>query len=243
MSKEIIFNTDRESSVRDKIREGVNIIAKAVKVTLGPTGRVVIFEREYGDPVITKDGVTVAREVDLKDPFMNMGAKMVRQAAAETAKNAGDGTTTATVLAEAIFEEGIKAVNAGSNPQEIKRGIELAVEAIVNALSEAASPVAELEQIKQVAVCSSNQDERIGSLIAEAMDKVGRDGVITIEEGNTLETTVAIIDGLQFPRGYMSPHFVTDSTTLDCNYEDPNILVMDDKLADIKSLLKVLETG
>jgi len=241
MPKQLVFNTPKSTEARDKINSGISKLAEAVKITLGPSGRVVMFEREFGDPVITKDGVTVAKEVELEDRLENMAASMVRQATAKTAAVAGDGTTTATIYVQAIYESGIKGTASGANPQEVKRGIDYAAKTIVGKLQEASKPVVDLEQIQQVAICSSNQDIEVGSMITEALRQVGKDGVVTIEEGNALETTVSVVDGLQFPRGYVSPQFATDPETLACEYDDPNIVIVSDKLTDLKSVLKLLE--
>ena len=241
MAKSIIFNTEDQKAVRDKIKSGIDQLSHAVRMTLGPSGRVVMFEREFGDPVITKDGVTVAREVELSDPFENMAASMVRQAAARTATQAGDGTTTATIYAAAIYNAGIKRIEAGANAQSVRSGIDHAVAGIIDELKIMAKPVIELDQIKQVAVCSSNQDLEIGSIIAEAMDQVGTDGVVTIEEGSSLTTSVSVIDGLQFQRGYVSPQFATNPESLKCEYDDPAILISADRIDNLKTLLYLLQ--
>lgn len=242
MPKQLAFNTSKSADAHDKIRSGIKQLAEAVKVTLGPSGRVVMYEREFGDPAITKDGVTVAKQVELSDPMENMAASMVRQAAAKTGAIAGDGTTTATVYTEAVFEAGIKSVRSGANPQEVKRGIDYAAQAIIRTLGEMARPVIDLDQIKRVAICSSNQDVEIGTMIADAMDRVGKDGVVTIEEGRTLETSVVVVDGLQFPRGYASPQFATNPETLVCEYEEPRIFITDQRIGDLKQLLQILES-
>lgn len=241
MAKILSFNNNEDKETRKKIKSGINQLAEAVKITLGPTGRVVIYEREYGDPAITKDGVTVARNVELEDPIENMAAQMVRQAAAKTAGVAGDGTTTATIYVQAIYEAGLRKIEDGANPQEVKRGIEAAVAAIIDKLSGIAKPVIDLDQIKQVAICSSNQDKEVGEMIATAMDQVGKDGVITIEEGQSLDTSVTVIDGLQFPRGYVSPQFATEPETQTCEFDEPNLLVSNEKLTDLKTALHILE--
>ena len=241
MAKTLVFNTPKQREAHDKIRSGIKQLSDAVKITLGPSGRVVMYEREYGDPVITKDGVTVAKQVELSDPLENMAASMVRQAAARTAATAGDGTTTATIYTEAIFEAGIKGVQSGANPHEVKRGIDRAVALVIAELQKAAKTVVDIEQIKQVAICSANQDVEIGTMIAQAMEKVGKDGVITIEEGRAIETTISVVDGLQLPRGYISPQFATDPETLLCEFEDPAILITDQKIDDLKLMLKILE--
>lgn len=241
MSKDLLFNTPEHPEARNKIREGIRKLAAAVKITLGPTGRVVMFEREFGDPVITKDGVTVAKEVDLKDPFENMGAKMVRQATSKTAEKAGDGTTTATILTEAIFESGLKSITHGVNPQKLKLGITKAVDHIIDGLNKMAKPIHDLEQIKQVAICSSNQDQEIGAMIADAMDQVGKDGVITIEQGRSLKDRVDVVDGLQIPRGYATPQFSTDPVTQNAEYEDPIIVLTASPISHVQQLVALAD--
>ena len=241
MVKKLAFNNNSAQAAREKIRAGIKQLVDAVKITLGPSGRVVMYEREFGDPVITKDGVTVAKQVELEDPMENMAAAMVRQAASRTADIAGDGTTTATIYTGAIYEAGIKSIYSGADPLEIRRGIDYATKSIIDELSKLAKPAIDIAQIKQVAVCSSNQDVEIGDVIASAMDQVGRDGVITIEEGGSLDTRVSVIDGLQFPRGYTSPQFATDPQTLMCEYDNPAIVITDQKIADLKTLLGILE--
>lgn len=241
MANKILFNSDRQQDVNDKIRSGISQLADAVKITLGPTGKVVMYEREFGDPAITKDGVTVAKQINLQDPMENMAASMVRQAAAKTASTAGDGTTTATIYTQAIYEGGIKYIKYGVNAQEVKRGIDHAVSLIVREFFQKAKPIINIDQVRQVAMCSANQDEEIGGMIADAMDKVGTDGVITIEEGQSLDTTVSVINGLQFPRGYMSPQFANSQDNMECEYEDPNILITDQRIGDLKTLLSILE--
>jgi chaperonin GroEL len=236
MAKNITYgDTSRQAILR-----GVNGLANAVKVTLGPKGRNVIIGRAYGSPTITKDGVTVAKEIDLKDPLENMGAQMVREVASKTSDVAGDGTTTATVLAQAIYREGAKNVTAGANPMAIKRGIQKAVEAIVAALKTQSRPVSG-PMIAQVGTISANLDETIGRIIAEAMDKVGKDGVITVEESRTLDTTLDIVEGMQFDRGYLSPYFVTDPERMEVVLENPVILIHEKKISSMKELLPVLE--
>lgn len=237
MAKKIAFNVE----VRDKIRSGVKQLADAVKVTLGPTGRHVMIEKDFGYPFITKDGVTVAKEVDLLDRFENMGAAMVRQVASKTADDSGDGTTTATIYAEAIFEAGMKSIASGANAQDIKRGIDKATMAIVCELQRSSKAIIDLEQIAQVAKCSANQDEQIGNIIAEAMDKVGKDGVVTIEEGRSIETLIRVVDGMQYSRGYISPHFTTNPETLKCEYDEPLILITDYHISSLKPLMPLLE--
>ena len=217
MAKQIIYG---EQS-RQAILRGVNQLADAVKVTLGPKGRNVVLDKKFGSPTITKDGVTVAKEIELKDPLENMGAQMVREVASKTSDIAGDGTTTATVLAQAIYREGAKNVAAGANPMEVKRGIEKAVEAITEALKKQSRSVTENAMIAQVGTISANGDETIGTIIAEAMQKVGKDGVITVEEAKTLETSLDVVEGMQFDRGYLSPYFVTDAERMEVVLENP----------------------
>jgi chaperonin GroEL len=236
-AKDIIYG----ANTRDKILAGVNKLANAVKVTLGPKGRNVILERSFGSPLITKDGVTVAKEIELEDKFENMGAQMVREVASKTSDVAGDGTTTATVLAQAIFQEGVKLVAAGINPMAIKRGIDKAVEEVVKELEKLSQPCRTRQEIAQVATISANNDETIGNLIADAMDKVGKEGVITVEESKGLETYLDVVEGMQFDRGYISPYFVTDADKMECVLEDPYILVYDKKISSMKDLLPVLE--
>jgi chaperonin GroEL len=226
---------------RRSILAGVEKLAKAVKVTLGPAGRNVILEKKFGIPVITKDGVTVAKEIDLKDPYENVGAQLVREVASKTADVAGDGTTTATVLAEAIFREGLKMIATGANPVEVKRGIDKAVEVVVEELKKLSKQVSDTREIEQVATISANNDPEIGKKIAEAMEKVGKDGVITIEEGKSTETYVDVVNGYQFDRGYLSPYFVTNPDKMEAVLEEPYILITDKKLSSIRELLPVLE--
>ena len=236
MAKQIIYG---EQS-RQAILRGVNALADAVKVTLGPKGRNVVLDKKFGSPTITKDGVTVAKEIDLKDPLENMGAQMVREVASKTSDTAGDGTTTATVLAQAIYREGAKNVVAGANPMELKRGIEKAVEVIVEEIKKMSKPV-KGNMIAQVGTISANSDETIGKIIAEAMEKVGKDGVITVEEARTLETTLDVVEGMQFDRGYLSPYFVTDPERMETVLENPVILIHEKKISSMKDLLPVLE--
>ena len=236
-AKKIAF--DQEA--REAIRRGVATIAKAVRVTLGPSGRNVILERSFGAPIVTKDGVTVAKEVELEDPWENMGAQMVREAASKTSDVAGDGTTTATILAEAIFCEGLKNVTAGATAMELKRGIDAAVDAVIGDLKKMSKPVTSSKEVAQVGTCAANQDVEIGKMIADAMDKVGKDGVITVEEGKSLETTVDLVEGMQFDKGYISPHFVTDLESMACELEKPYILVYEKKISSIKDMLPLLE--
>jgi chaperonin GroEL len=225
---------------RQAILQGVNKLADAVKVTLGPKGRNVVLDKKFGSPTITKDGVTVAKEIDLKDPLQNMGAQMVREVASKTSDTAGDGTTTATVLAQAIYREGAKNVVAGANPMDIKRGIEKAVEAITAELKKMSQKVTG-NMVAQVGTISANNDETIGKIIAEAMDKVGKDGVITVEEAKTLETSLEVVEGMQFDRGYLSPYFVTDPERMEVALENPVILIHEKKISSMKDLLPVLE--
>ncbi len=236
MAKQIVYG---EQS-RQAILRGVNQLADAVKVTLGPKGRNVVLDKKFGSPTITKDGVTVAKEIDLKDPLENMGAQMVREVASKTSDTAGDGTTTATVLAQAIYREGAKNVVAGANPMEIKRGIEKAVEAITGELRKMAKPVSG-NMVAQVGTISANNDPEIGTIIANAMDKVGKDGVITVEEAKTLETSLEVVEGMQFDRGYLSPYFVTDPERMEVSLENPVILIHEKKISSMKDLLPVLE--
>ena len=226
---------------RDLIRAGVNKLAKAVKVTLGPRGRNVVIQRSFGAPTVTKDGVTVAKEVELQDPYENMGAQMVKEVASKTSDVAGDGTTTATVLAEAIFEQGLKVVTAGANPLQLKRGIEKAVEAICNDVKKQAVAVKGRNEIRQVASIAANSDEEIGERIADAMERVGKDGVITVEEGKSLATEIKWVEGMQFDKGYISPHFISNPEKMECVLEDAYILVMEKKLSSIKDVLPLLE--
>ena len=236
MAKQIVFG----EQARQRIIEGVNQLANAVKVTLGPKGRNVVLDQKFGSPTITKDGVTVAKEIELKDPLENMGAQMVREVASKTSDIAGDGTTTATVLAQAIYREGAKNVAAGANPMDIKRGIEVAVEAVVGALRTMSNPVSG-DMVAQVGTISANSDSTIGTIIATAMDKVGKDGVITVEEAKTLETSLEVVEGMQFDRGYLSPYFVTDPERMEVVFENPVILIHEKKISSMKDLLPLLE--
>ncbi len=236
-AKELLFNTD----ARAKLKKGVDHLAEAVKVTLGPKGRNVVIDKKFGSPTVTKDGVTVAKEIELSDAIENMGAQMVKEVATKTSDLAGDGTTTATVLAQAIFREGLKNVTAGANPMELKRGIDKAVEAIVNHLASQSVKTAGKKEIAQVGTISANNDAEIGQLIAEAMEKVGKDGVITVEEAKGLETTLETVDGMQFDRGYLSPYFVTDPEKMETVLDDAYILIHDKKISSMKDLLPVLE--
>jgi chaperonin GroEL len=235
-AKQIVYS---ENS-RQAILRGVNQLADAVKVTLGPRGRNVVLEKKFGGPTITKDGVTVAKEVELKDPLENMGAQMVREVASKTSDTAGDGTTTATILAQAIFREGVKAVAAGANPMALKRGVEKAVELIVEDVKKLSKPVSG-EMIAQVGTISANGDTTIGNIIAEAMKKVGKDGVITVEESRTMSTELQTVDGMQFDRGYLSPYFISDPDRMECVLEDPYILIHEKKISNMKDLLPLLE--
>jgi len=238
MSKQVKYNVE----ARDALKRGVDILANAVKVTLGPKGRNVIIEKKFGSPSITKDGVSVAKEIDLKEPLENMGAQMVKEVASKTADQAGDGTTTATVLAQAIITAGIKNVAAGANPMDLKRGIDKAVAEVVRNLQAQSKTVGEdFSKIKQVATISANNDEVIGALIAEAMEKVGKDGVITVEEAKGTETEVKTVEGMQFDRGYLSPYFVTNTDKMEAELESPYILIYDKKISNMKELLPILE--
>ncbi|MHC4124264.1 MAG: chaperonin GroEL, partial [Planctomycetota bacterium] len=236
-AKKIAFGND----ARAAILEGVKKLADAVKITLGPCGRNAILEKSFGSPTVTKDGVTVAKEIELEDSYENMGAQMVKEVASQTSNVAGDGTTTATILAEAIFAEGLKNITAGANAMQVKRGIDIAVEAIVKELHKMSIPVESSKQIEQVATCSANQDAEIGKKLAEAMDKVGKDGVITVEEGQSLETTIDLVEGMQFDKGYLSPHFVTNVENMTCVLEKPYVLVHEKKISSVKSLVPLLE--
>ena len=230
-----------DASARDKLKAGVDKLANAVKVTLGPKGRNVILDKKFGTPTVTKDGVSVAKEVELEDHFENMGAQMVKEVASKTSDVAGDGTTTATVLAQAIFREGIKAVTAGINPMALKRGIDSAVINLVDEIKKLSKPVSGKVEISQVGTISANNDKSIGDKIAEAMEKVGKDGVITVEESKTTETTLEVVEGMQFDRGYVSPYFVTDPDNMESVLEDPVILIHDKKISTMKDLLPILE--
>jgi len=236
-AKEIVYT----NAARNLILSGVNALANAVKVTLGPRGRNVVLEKSYGSPTITKDGVTVAKEIELENKFENMGAQMVKEVASKTSDVAGDGTTTATVLAQAIYREGSKLVAAGHNPMEIKRGIEKGVEAVVNALKKSAKQTKDPKEITQVGTISANGDETVGKLLAEAMEKVGKEGVITVEEAKTSETTLEVVEGMQFDRGYLSPYFVTDPERMEAVFEDVYLLLSEKKITTMKDLLPVLE--
>ncbi len=239
MAKQLIFNEE----ARRAILKGVEQLSRAVKVTLGPKGRNVVLDKKFGSPTITKDGVTVAKEIDLEDPFENMGAQMVKEVAEKTSDNAGDGTTTATVLAESIYREGLKNVTAGANPMALKRGIEKAVEAVVEELKRLSKKIdnKNIKEVEQVATIAANSDNAIGKKIAEAIDKVGKDGVITVEESKTMETELKIVEGMQFDQGYLSPYFATDTEKMECVLEEPYILIYEKKISNIKDVLPLLE--
>lgn len=237
MAKELKFSQE----ARNSILRGVNILADAVKVTLGPKGRNVILEKSFGSPVVTKDGVTVAKEIDLEDKFENMGAQMVKEVASKTSDTAGDGTTTATVLAQAIYREGSKVVAAGANPMDVKRGIDLAVEEVIKELKKLSKPTKDQKEISQVGKISANNDETIGNIIAEAMNKVGKEGVITVEEAKGMETTLDVVEGMQFDRGYLSPYFVTDPEKMEAVMENVYILLNEKKISNMKDMLPILE--
>ena len=237
MAKQLFFDTD----ARDRLKKGVDALADAVKVTLGPKGRNVIIDKKFGAPTITKDGVSVAKEIELKEPIENMGAQLVKEVASKTADQAGDGTTTATVLTQAIFNVGIKNVAAGANPMDLKRGIDKAVAAVVAELKANSKPISTSKEIAQVATVSANNDEEIGKMIADAMDKVGKDGVITVEEAKGTETEVKTVEGMQFDRGYLSPYFVTNTEKMEVELDHPYILIYDKKISSMKELLPVLE--
>ena len=237
MAKQLIF----DDAARSSILRGVAMLTDAVKATLGPKGRNAILDKKYGAPTITKDGVTVAKEIELKDPWENMGAQLVREVASKTSDVAGDGTTTATVLAHAVYREGIKNVTAGANPMDIKRGVEKAVEVVVEELKKLSKPVQDKKEIAQVGTISANNDSSIGELIAEAMDKVGKDGVITVEEAKSMATTLDVVEGMQFDRGYISPYFITDPERMECILEDAYILIHEKKISSMKDLLPILE--
>ena len=236
-AKKIAFDME----AREAIRGGVAQLARAVKVTMGPSGRNVVIEKSFGSPTVTKDGVTVAKEIDLDDPYADMGAKMVKEVATKTSNDAGDGTTTATVYVESIFMEGLKNVAAGANAMELKRGIDAAVESIVEEYRRMSKPVKESKQIAQVGTCAANHDTEIGKRIAEAMDKVGKDGVITVEEGQTLDTAVELVEGMQFDKGYLSPHFVTNQAEMEVRLDKPFILIQEKKISSIKDIVPLLE--
>ncbi len=235
-AKQIAFDQD----AREKILAGIKKLSRAVKVTLGPSGRVVILEKSFGSPTITKDGVTVAKEIELDEPYENMGAQMVKEVASKSSKDAGDGTTTATIYAEAIYVEGLKNIAAGANANQVKRGIDSAVNTIVDELADMSKPVKDSKEIAQVGTCSANQDAGIGKIIAEAMEKVGKDGVITVEEGKSLSTEVELLEGMQFDKGYLSPHFVTNIADMECVLEDCYVLINEKKLSSAKDMIPIL---
>jgi chaperonin GroEL len=237
MAKQLLYSDE----ARRKVLSGVEQLARAVKVTLGPKGRNVVLDKKFGSPTITKDGVTVAKEVDLEDPFENMGAQMVKEVAEKTSDIAGDGTTTATVLAEAIYREGLKNVTAGANPMSLKRGIEKAVEKVIEELKKFSKPIKDKKEVAQVGSIAANCDTTIGDLIAEAMDKVGKDGVITVEEAKSTATTLEVVEGMQFDQGYLSPYFVSDAERMECVLEEPYILINEKKISSLKDLLPLLE--
>jgi len=238
VAKQLLYNEE----ARRKILSGVEQLSRAVKVTLGPKGRNVVLDKKFGSPTITKDGVTVAKEIELADPFENMGAEMVKEVASKTSDNAGDGTTTATLLTEAIYREGLKNVTAGANPMALKRGIDKAVEEVFEQLKKISKPIGkDKKEISQVATIAANNDKAIGDQIAEAMDKVGKDGVITVEEAKSTETTLKVVEGMQFDQGYLSPYFVTDAERMEASLEDPYILIHEKKISNIKDMLPLLE--
>src|SRR5277367_5379630 len=236
-AKQLIF----EEAARQSLLKGVNKLARAVVATLGPKGRNVVLDKKFGSPTVTKDGVTVAKEIELEDPYENMGAQMVREVASKTSDAAGDGTTTATVLAEAIYSQGLKFVTAGANPISIQRGISKAVETAVEHLAKISKKVKDKEEIKQVATVSANWDATIGEIIADAMDKVGKDGTITVEEAKSIETTLDVVEGMQFDKGYLSPYFVTNTETMEAKLEDAYILIFEKKISNLKDMLPLLE--
>jgi len=236
-AKQILYSTDARSA----IMRGVDQLAEAVKATLGPKGRNVVIDKKFGSPVSTKDGVTVAKEIELRDPFENMGAQMLREVASKTSDVAGDGTTTAAVLAQAIFREGVKNVTAGGNPMDLKRGIDRAVETVVEEVKKLSRPTKDKKEIAQVGTISANNDPTIGDLIAEAMEKVGKDGVITVEEAKSMDTSLDIVEGMQFDRGYLSPYFVTDAERMEANLQDAYILLHEKKISNMRDLLPILE--
>src|SRR5947199_4678842 len=236
MAKQVVHGEESRAA----ILRGINQLADAVKITLGPKGRNVVIDKKFGSPTITKDGVTVAKEVDLKDPMENLGARMVREVASKTSDVAGDGTTTATVLAQGLFREGIKNVTAGVNPMELKKGIDRAVQIVVEELKKLSKPVRG-KMIAQVGAISANNDEEIGSIIAEAMEKVGKDGVITVEESKTMDTVLEVVEGMRFDRGYLSPYFVTDPERMEVVLENPLVLIHEKKISSMKDLLPILE--
>eukprot|EP00656_Telonema_subtile_P023171 TRINITY_DN2451_c0_g1_i3.p1 TRINITY_DN2451_c0_g1~~TRINITY_DN2451_c0_g1_i3.p1 ORF type:complete len:304 (-),score=-7.29 TRINITY_DN2451_c0_g1_i3:66-977(-) len=237
MSKEVLFGND----ARQRMLSGVNILADAVKTTLGPKGRNVVLDKSFGAPTVTKDGVSVAKEIELEDKFENMGAQMVKEVASQANDVAGDGTTTATVLAQAIVNEGLKSVAAGMNPMDLKRGIDKASAAVVEQIKKMAVPCADSKAIAQVGTISANADLQVGEIIAEAMDRVGKEGVITVEEGNALENELDVVEGMQFDRGYLSPYFINNQESMSVEVEQPFILLVDKKISNIRDLLPILE--
>jgi chaperonin GroEL len=237
MAKQLKFNED----ARRSILRGIETLAKSVKVTLGPKGRNVVIEKKFGSPTISKDGVTVAKEIELEEPYENIGAQLVKEVAEKTSDTAGDGTTTATILAESIYKEGLKNVAAGANPMALKRGIDKAVEVVVEELKKISKPVKDKKEIAQVATIAANGDAKIGELIADAMDKVGKDGVITVEEAKSMATTMEVVEGMQFDQGYLSPYFITDAEKMECVLEDPYILIYEKKISNVKDMLPLLE--
>ena len=237
MAKQLLFGDE----ARRAVLRGVEQLAKAVKVTLGPKGRNVVLDKKFGSPTITKDGVTVAKEIELQDPYENLGAELVKEVASKTSDIAGDGTTTATVLGEAIYREGLKNVTAGANPMALKRGIDAAVIAVVKQLKTLSKPINDKKEVAQVATIAANSDKEVGNLIAEAMEKVGKDGVITVEEAKSMATTLDVVEGMQFDQGYLSPYFATDTDRMECLLEDPLILIYEKKISALKDLLPLLE--
>ena len=229
-----------DSEAREAIRRGIAKLARAVKGTLGPSGRVVILEKSFGSPTVTKDGVTVAKEIEIEDALENIGAQMVKEVASKSSKDAGDGTTTATIYAESIFNEGLKNITAGANPNQVKRGIDNAIEALIEQLHKQSKKISSGKEIAQVGTCAANQDTQIGDIIAQAMEKVGKDGVITVEEGKSLDTTVDLVEGMQFDKGYLSPHFVTDPTRMEAVLEDAYVLIHEKKISSAKDLIPIL---
>ncbi|MYE82227.1 MAG: chaperonin GroEL, partial [Gammaproteobacteria bacterium] len=236
-AKEVHFSDD----ARARMLEGVNILSNAVKVTLGPKGRNVVLDKSFGAPTVTKDGVSVAKEIELKDKFENMGAQMVKEVASQTSDEAGDGTTTATVLAQSILTEGLKSVAAGMNPMDLKRGIDKAVASAVRHIEQMATPCEDPTSIAQVGTVSANNDTAVGEIIAEAMEKVGKEGVITVEEGSGLENELEVVEGMQFDRGYLSPYFINNQDSMSAELEDPFVLLCDKKISNIRDMLPVLE--
>ena len=230
-----------DSAARTKLKAGIDKLANAVKVTLGPRGRNVVLGRKFGSPLVTKDGVTVAKEIELADRFENIGAQMLKAVASKTSNDAGDGTTTATIIAQAIYREGLKNVTAGHNPMAIKRGIDKAVMSVIEEIKKLSKPIPGHKEIEQVGTISANNDQKIGKLIAEAMDKVGKDGVITVEESKTAETALEVVEGMQFDRGYLSPYFITNVDSMEVILEDPYILIHDKKISSVKDILPPLE--